>query len=292
MAKKIERRWSVEKRLEFIDFRLFWEGSINRADIMNRFGISVPQSSTDLGEYQKIAPNNLRYDHKLKRYFAPEVFKPAFLKPDSDAYLWQMRDDAVAMSGVDGAWLPDLPSHDIVRMPRRHVDPNILKIVVASIRQKTSCEIFYQSMSSEGPESRLISPHALVFDGLRWHARGYCHKRDVFRDFLLARILQAKKGTVPAQPSDQDDRWNTFVTVSLIPHPGLTQSQAAAVAMDFNMAHGRLDVQMRAAFLYYFLHRLNLSDCDGRQNEPNKQHVVIADPKKLRAIYNSADYPL
>ena len=26
-------RWGVEKRLEFIEFRLFWEGGINRAII-------------------------------------------------------------------------------------------------------------------------------------------------------------------------------------------------------------------------------------------------------------------
>ena len=42
-------RWGVEKRLEFIEFRLFWEGGINRADIMERFGVSVPQASTVTG---------------------------------------------------------------------------------------------------------------------------------------------------------------------------------------------------------------------------------------------------
>jgi len=27
-------KWGVERRLEFIEFRLFWEGGVNRADIM------------------------------------------------------------------------------------------------------------------------------------------------------------------------------------------------------------------------------------------------------------------
>ena len=55
-------RWGVEKRLEFIEFRLFWEGGINRADIMEQFGVSVPQASKDLSLYEEKAPGNLVYD--------------------------------------------------------------------------------------------------------------------------------------------------------------------------------------------------------------------------------------
>jgi hypothetical protein len=52
-------KWGAEKRLEFIDFRLFWEGAINRVDIMDQFGVSVPQASKDLSLYQEKAPNIL-----------------------------------------------------------------------------------------------------------------------------------------------------------------------------------------------------------------------------------------
>lgn len=38
----------VERRLEFIEFRLFWEGGVNRADIIEMFDVSVPQASKDL----------------------------------------------------------------------------------------------------------------------------------------------------------------------------------------------------------------------------------------------------
>ena len=60
-------RWGVEQRLEFIEFRLFWEGSINRADIVDFFGVSVPQASKDLTLYQERAPGNLEYDTRGKR---------------------------------------------------------------------------------------------------------------------------------------------------------------------------------------------------------------------------------
>ena len=42
---KSELRWGVAQRLEFIEFRLFWEGRVNRSDLMEQFGLSVNQAS-------------------------------------------------------------------------------------------------------------------------------------------------------------------------------------------------------------------------------------------------------
>ena len=60
-------RWGIEQRLEFIEFRLFWEGAINRADIVDYFAVSVPQASKDLSLYQERAPGNMEYDKRGKR---------------------------------------------------------------------------------------------------------------------------------------------------------------------------------------------------------------------------------
>ena len=75
-----ELRWNIERRLEFIEFRLYWEGGINRADIVDQFGLSVPQASKDLSRYQVLAPNNLAYDKRKKRYFPAPGFSPRFLR--------------------------------------------------------------------------------------------------------------------------------------------------------------------------------------------------------------------
>ena len=53
-------RWGVRRRLEFIDFRLFWDGRFNRSDLSATFGISPQQASGDIAQYEKIAPANLR----------------------------------------------------------------------------------------------------------------------------------------------------------------------------------------------------------------------------------------
>jgi hypothetical protein len=37
-------RWELERRLEFIEYRLFWEGGSNRSDLVDEVGVSVPQA--------------------------------------------------------------------------------------------------------------------------------------------------------------------------------------------------------------------------------------------------------
>src|SRR3546814_5607475 len=69
-------KWGVERRLEFIEFRLFWEGGVNRSDIIEMFDVSVPQASKDLTLYQERAPHNALYDKSAKRYVASEHFEP------------------------------------------------------------------------------------------------------------------------------------------------------------------------------------------------------------------------
>ncbi len=57
-------RWGIERRLEFIEFRLFWEGHVNRSDLMAAFGISINQASADLNRYLGMAPGNMVYDKR------------------------------------------------------------------------------------------------------------------------------------------------------------------------------------------------------------------------------------
>jgi hypothetical protein len=86
----LDIRWGVEQRLEFIEFRLFWEGRVNRSDIIEVFGVSVPQGSKDLALYQEHAPGNVEYHKSAKRY-ATKGFEPRFLRPDPNTYLSRLR---------------------------------------------------------------------------------------------------------------------------------------------------------------------------------------------------------
>lgn len=72
-------RWGQERRLEFIDYRLRWDGQINRSSLTDFFGISVPQASLDLSEYTKLAPDNLEYDMSSRVYRSTKLFQPVYM---------------------------------------------------------------------------------------------------------------------------------------------------------------------------------------------------------------------
>jgi hypothetical protein len=286
----VDLRWGVEQRLEFIEFQLFWEGGLNRADITRYFGISVPQASKDLSQYQELVPNNVVYDRSGKRYFAAKNFTPRFLTPDPDRYLSQLRLIAEAAVYRDKSRISRPPPFETLPMPHRNVDPGVLRMTLAAIRERQAVEIRYQSLSGNRPQAtwRWISPHAIAHDGHRWHARAFCHIDRVFKDFLLPRILKTR-ATAPAEAlSDDDAVWNEIVSVALKPHPGLSNEQKHVVAQDFGMKGGYLDVKLRLALLYYLLKRLNL-DFEEEKRPAREQHVVLAKPEEVRRALKRAN---
>jgi predicted DNA-binding transcriptional regulator YafY len=283
-------RWGVEKRLEFIEFRLYWEGEINRADIIDYFGVSVPQASKDLSLYQMKAPRNLIYDKRRKRYFATPKFKPVFLKPEADHYLSQLRSLLDQVASPEDAWLHDIPDTDAMPVPYRRVDGTVLRSLLDAIRRGRAVEILYQSMNALRPEPiwRWITPHAFGHDGLRWHVRAYCHIDGKFKDFLLSRCMDARGEGDPGAASKGDTLWNEKIEVVLSPNPALTKNQQAIVAQDYNMHNGHVSVSVRKALLYYFQKRLRL-DTAGALDGPHETPVVITNREEFaKAIAEAA----
>ena len=228
-------RWGVERRLEFIEFRLFWEGGVNRSDIVDEFGVSVPQASKDLSLYQEHARANIEYDRSQKRYFASERFKPAFISLDADAYLGRL----CSASPIDSDLLPDSRTTQVAAeqmpVPQRRIIPDILRAMLTCVRDGCSIEILYQSMSANRPDPvwRRISPHAFSNDGLRWHTRAFCHIDQKFKDFILSRCLSTRSSSEPGALPADDCMWQRYFSVVLCPNPKLSPSQQAVIAQDF-----------------------------------------------------------
>ncbi|UEM04726.1 WYL domain-containing protein [Skermanella rosea] len=268
-------RWGVEQRLEFIEFRLFWEGGVNRADIIDMFGVSVPQASKDLSLYQEHAPGNVVYDKSAKRYVAAEQFSPRFLKPDPDVYLSRLRSLAEGLTSAAESWIAQPPGADIALTPKREIDIGVLRAILNAVRDQRSIEVLYQSMNRARPEPvwRRITPHAFGYDGLRWHARAYCHLEDKFKDFLLPRALDARNPGEPGAPGSQDKLWNEYFKLEIAPHPGLTDGQKRVVAKDYGFKDGKGSVLIRYAMLFYVLKRLGLLS-DPEKEDPRRQHIV------------------
>ncbi len=274
-AKKPGMRWGVERRMEFIEFRLLWEGVINRSDIVDQFDVSAPQATNDLGQYKEAAPTNIEYDLSEKRYFASSTFQPRFLKPDADQYLSQLKLIADHVVTADDTWLSVIPSNYAIPIPHRCVEVGILKPLINAIRNQKSVEVHYQSMSIKHPDPiwRWITPHAFANDGMRWHVRAFCHIEHRFKDFILSRFLEIGKEDAPGALAIQDKGWNEFIDVILVPNPALSKSQRDIISRDYGMDEGKLKISVRKAILYYFKRRLQLDVQDALK--PHEVPVVV-----------------
>lgn len=282
-------RWGVEKRLEFIEFRLFWEGGINRADIVDKFGISVPQASKDLQLYEEKAPGNLHYDRSGKLYRTAHAFKPVFMHPKADAYLAQLQASSGLDSGSLELWLAIPPEFDAMPIPHRCIDVSVLRSILTAIRERYSLEIQYQSMNQKRPtpDWRRFTPHALGNDGLRWHVRAYCHEGHKFKDFILSRCLGTRNPQEPGARPEDDNLWHNNFAVALAPNPVLSAGQQEIISQDFGMHDGRAEISVRRALLYYFQKRLRLDVADALDN-PYEKPVVVANRAEFDAALAEA----
>jgi len=286
-------KWGVGRRLEFIEFRLFWEGSINRADLVEAFGVSVPQASKDLTLYQERAPGNMEYDTRAKRYVAAEKFVLRFLEPDPYIYLSQLRSVAEGAVPASDSWISALPSADVALTPRRDIDIAVLRRILDASREGVSIDVFYQSMNKVRPDPiwRRITPHAFGYDGFRWHARAYCHLEHKFKDFLLPRILDVGAKGEPGESGDRDWLWNNYFDVVIGPHPALTASQKKVVAKDYGLDQGNGVLAVRYAMLFYVLKRLGLLG-DAAKRSARSQHIVNVNRKETLVALERAEFQL
>ena len=215
-------RRGVESRLEFIEFRLFWEGHVNRSDIVETFGVSINQASADLNRYLGLAEANMVYDKSARTYVRSSSFKPIFHKPYAERHLTQIRSIADEIIVPDDAWIGSVPGFACAPTPARGVSAPILRAVVTAIKRKEALEVLYQSMSSPDPSWRWIAPHALVFDGFRWHARAHCVRSGEFKDFVLSRISETRASKASDATASRDVDWHCDVDLIIAPHPDLS----------------------------------------------------------------------
>jgi hypothetical protein len=255
-----KKRWGVEQRLSFIDYVGYWEGAINRSRLMEQFGISAPQASSDLMTYQQIAPLNLRYDLSSKRYKSSPEFACVLISPDADTYLSAALNTQNSLStDWEGGPLYS-PPVDVIPVPARRVDPDLLREVLAAMRVGASVEIEYNSMNEASPDSfwRRVTPHA----------------------FVLSRCRGARDIGTPGATSAEDDLWNSYIDVVLIANPALQEGHKRAIEYDYAMNGGTTTLSIRYALLYYFDKRLQtdiaIQNRTGALGDPRQTPVVVS----------------
>lgn len=268
-------RWSVERRLDFVASRLAWEGRINRADLVARFGVSPNQATADLKRFADLNPGALVYDTRAKMYVAGRTWA----RPDATDAALLLRDLRLVAEGVlppGETVLASPPALALAEPPIRAAPPDVLAAVLSAIRDRRALSAVYQSFSTPESRRRRLEPHALVFDGFRWHARARDVEEDRFKDFVLGRLSEPADAGNATVAASEDVAWQTMVTLDIRPHPGLSPTQRAAVEADYGMTGGRVLLTCREAVVYYAKRRLGLTPGHELRN-PADQHVILVD---------------
>lgn len=267
-------KWGVRKRLEFIEFRLFWYGRLNRPDLADAFGISSQQATNDISLYQQIADGNCSYDAKQKTYLRNLGFQPNLIAKSTDRYLLQLVAVASGWMEEKETWFENAPPIEVVSLGRAPIDPMNLLIILDAIRNKEQVSIEYHSLTGSSVSGRIIAPHAITYSVGRWYVRAWSEEHNDFRDYHLNRIRKAGDASPCIVDMDLDYQWFQKINFELAPNPELGDDRRDAIAREYEMENGILRVPVRLSHAFYLMDQYNL-DIDEGTLRPEKQQLVL-----------------
>lgn len=275
-------RYDVLQRFRFIEIIARWEGKLNARHLVEQFGIGRQQASKDINVYLRdVAPDNLLYDASSKGYVPAPAFIPRLSSGDISEYVALTQSHHLADQHMTHLVLSS-NAYQQLSPPIHPVRPEIVRPLLHACRYRKRVEVDYRSMSAPNKDGRIIVPHTLVHTGNRWHVRAFCEKNQDYRDFVLTRFFEEPDvlNVVPT-PLPQDTRWDTLVTMRIVPDPRLSIEQQAVVTNDYGMVDGALLLPTRGALISYLLQMLHI-DPHVIQADPRAQQIIIANLDEVK----------
>jgi len=276
-----------KEELFYIDFRLYFFGSISRSDLMERFGISSASATRKLTEYKENFGENLKFSNSSKSYIISNNFKPRFshnLEQSLTAITKGFGDSRVKVSDTF------IPCETPLMFNRPDID--VLASITRAIYLKKATKLKYSSFSS-GETHREIVPFALINDGVRWHTRAYCRNRDRFSDFVLTRMRDVEvlmnSSVEKYELPEFDNQWSRIVELDIIPHPNPENNDGhpEIIEKDFGMVDGILKIKMRDPIIGYALRILNVDCSPDRSMVDKAVRLCVRDPLALYGVSTS-----
>ena len=264
------------ERLQFIEDKLFWVGSICNADIRQRFNVSKAGAAQDIARYRERQSASILYEPRGQYFTATDDIAPLFAPQSFDRFVMRVLPSLDYDNGFDATTLVPLP---------RPVSVEITRPVISAIAQGMEVEIEYVSMKS-APSRRWIAPHALASDGLRYHVRAYDHAKQRFADFVLGRIQQVTGRRKRTADVDNDDAWFDILSLELVPNPKLSPDSQNAIRREYGFDGEVLRHPVRRAMLMYLNTRMMLhSEMAEIPNEKFYRPLVPVDQAEFDRIY-------
>ena len=273
-----EVKWATRQRLQYIEITAFYCGVVTRTDVARAFGISDPAATKDLNLYGKLAPDNLIYKQALFGYVPGPAFRECVADLSPETVLPMIAHNLTSMSGPYGTQpIYAIPAESLPT-PARLPDKVITAQVLRAVAQKKKLLISYRSLSDRNSEApRLIEPHSLCHNGMRWHIRAYNEETFDFRDFVLSRIEAAQIVETPSESSGEfDEEWMETLTLELAPHPGLPEKKRLNLLMDYGAEGEVITIEVRRALLGYLLQQLSVDTTADHSLNPHAYQLIVA----------------
>ena len=273
-----EIKWATQQRLQYIEIMAFYCGVVTRNDVARAFGISDPAATKDLNLYGRLAPDNLIYKQSHFGYVPGPNFKECIADLSPEAVLPMIANNLSSMNGPYGDDLIFTIPAESLPIPARLPDKVITAQVLRAMAQKKRLRINYRSLSDRESEfTRIIEPHSLCHNGLRWHIRAYNEETFDFRDFVLSRIARAEMTDEAAESSREfDEEWVETLTLKLAPHPGLPENKRLNLLMDYGATGEVITIVIRRALLGYLLQQLSVDTTDDHSLNPHAYQLIVA----------------
>jgi len=266
---------SIEQRFRYISILLYWEGQVNAKHLMVKFNITRQSASLLLKKYRHLYSNAVTYNSSNKAYVITHEFDETYLKTIGYSLADYFKiTESSTVNSIDNnnecAYELDVPL--------RNIQPEQVRPILRAIREKKAIDIGYISLSSPEYSDRIIEPHSLIFDGLRWHVRAYCCKNLGFRDFTLSRFNgKAEFEGNATQSVEQDIKWQSYIDIEIEPDQRFNSKQKQVIINDYQMVGGTKTLRTRIAMLNYLIKRLHL---DTNQATPEAQQIVLTSESK------------
>jgi len=261
------------ERLFFLEFLALFTGQVSRKDLIARFSISEAAATKDLSAYTTLAPNRIEYNLRKKHYTyvsgAPHFYH------NVDQSLFALAGERAIAVDYDHA--KKIPSwvHSDMKSP---LSLECVSAITRCIHQRKKLKASYYSLTS-GQTERILSPLALINDGLRWHVRCFDHNKSSHRDFNLTRFLSVLEGDTSSATLEDDDEWNTVVIVKLQPHPKAAHPET--IKFDYDIADDVKIVEIRSCLVGYFLRHWNIDYSDDASGNPKAKQLFLKNKSEL-----------
>lgn len=259
-----------DHRLRVMEGVLAWEGEIGNARVRKLFGLQAVQASRLLGEFRLLMGDSIVEDGRAK------VLKPAF--PESFETNVSL-DEYARQTSIGEDTNPCVID---ARVDLTEVKPAVFALLRKAALTNTGVVISYASMTNPVFEERTIFPHSIIHIGRRWHVRGWCARRQDFRDFTLGRI-QAVSPAPDSAPRTiyEDQAWHEIVLLELAAHRKLSPEQQEVVRREnFNGASDRR-LPVRACLAQYVIQDLRAA-VDPENEMPPEFQIEVANVDQLK----------